>query len=399
MAVSAGPDSMALLSMCLEAGTSCAAAHVNYHHRKEAEEEESWVRFFCRQNHVPLHVLNEPFEYSGNFEAAARTWRYDFFEKLVKENGYRGVLVAHHEDDLIETYFMQEEKNIVPACYGLAEEMMYHGILVRRPLLDMTKQELVSYCQSHDIRYYTDITNQDESLARNRIRHQMVAPMSKMERAMVRREIRMKNAEKHERSCRVSTMIRSGSARLCEYRKLPEADRFALLRKVIESGKHFSLSFIRQTDAVLMDRDDFELPVSDRYLVQKDDRFFLFEPHEEYAFVFASLEELMAFEKKTDFKILPPEKGVNAVTVSADDFPLTIRSVRAADRIEMRFGFKKVHRFFIDRSIPLYQRHTWPVVENRSHQIILVPGLGCDRSHYSVCPTFNVIQYLSSDEF
>lgn len=398
VAVSAGPDSMALLSMCLEAGISCAAAHVNYHHRAQAEEEESWVRLFCRENNIPLYVLNEPFAYTGNFEAAARTWRYDFFEKLVRENGYRGVLVAHHEDDLIETYFMQEEKNIVPSCWGLAGEMMYHGILVKRPLLDMTKKDLVSYCDEHGIRYYNDATNLDESLARNRIRHQMVEPMSRMERAMVRREINMKNAEAHERSCRVGTLIRGGSVSLEAYRKLSESDRFALLRKVVEKDRHFSLSFIRQTDGVLMSRNDFELPAGSQNLVQKDGRFFLFTPRREYAYVFHSMAEILNFEGTADFKILPPQPGVSAVTVREEDFPLTIRSVRPSDRIEMRFGFKKVHRFFIDRHIPLYQRKTWPVVENSGHQIILVPGLGCDRSHYSVCPDFNVIQCVSSDQ-
>lgn len=115
IAVSAGPDSMALLSMCLEAGIDCVCAHVNYHHRKQAEEEESYIRLFCAENSIPLFVRNEEFTYEGNFEAAARKWRYEFFVQLVKSHGYKGVLIAHHEDDLLETYFMQEEKNLVPA--------------------------------------------------------------------------------------------------------------------------------------------------------------------------------------------------------------------------------------------------------------------------------------------
>jgi tRNA(Ile)-lysidine synthase len=391
-AVSAGPDSMALLSMCLEQGIPCAAAHVNYHHRKEADEEESWVRLFCAEHHVPLYVRNEPFVYEGNFEAAARTWRYDFFEKVVREHGYKGVLVAHHEDDLLETYFMQEEKNIVPAYYGLKEEMMYHGILVRRPLLGMTKKELVSYCESHGIRYYTDSTNADESLTRNRIRHQIVEPMSRMERDMARREIAMKNAAAQERFCRVGTLIRKRKVSLSEYRKLSREDREALLRKVIETEKHYSLSFIQQLDGVLMKKNDFDLPVDERHLVQKDGQFFMAAPLDSYEYTFASKEEILSSEGVPEFKILPPQPGVNAVTVDEKDFPLTIRNVRPGDQIEMRFGLKKVHRFFIDRHIPLYLRGSWPVVVNRKGAVILVPGLGCDKSHYSVCPDFNVVQ-------
>ena len=53
VAVSAGPDSMALLSMCIENGTACEAAHVNYHHRDQADEEEAFIRRFCAENGIP----------------------------------------------------------------------------------------------------------------------------------------------------------------------------------------------------------------------------------------------------------------------------------------------------------------------------------------------------------
>ena len=392
VAVSAGPDSMALLSMCIEQGTACAAAHVNYHHRKEAEEEESYVRHFCSEHHIPLYVRNEPFVYEGNFEAAARAWRYDWFASLVKEHGYRGVLVAHHEDDLLETYFMQEEKNLVPSYYGLREEMMYHGILIRRPLLKYTKQELLDYCERKNIRYYIDRTNSDESLTRNRIRNQTVSGMNRMERDMVLREIRMQNAVMQERSCRVGALIRGEKVSLASYRKLDEEDRLALLRKVIEKDRHLSLAFIRQTDAVLMKKNDFDIPVDERHLVQKDGEFFMDVPGVPYAYTFSSLQEVLNFKSGRYFRTAPPSPGINAVTVSVADFPLSIRSFSEGDRIQMRFGSKSVHRFFIDRHIPLYLRKTWPVVLNREGSVILVPGLGCDVFHFSISPDFNVLQ-------
>lgn len=393
VAVSAGPDSMALLNICLEEGIPCAAAHVNYHHRKEADEEETYIRLFCLQNHIQLYVKNDPFEYEGNFEATAREWRYEWFVSLVKEYGYRGILVAHHEDDLIETYFMQEEKNLVPSWYGLKEEMMYQGVLVKRPLLSRTKKELLEYCEKRGIRYFIDSTNADESLSRNRIRRQIVEPLSRMERDMIRREIDMKNAEASERSCRVGTMIHEGRVSLAKYRALSEADRLALLRKVIETDKHFSLSFVKQTDQVLMKKNDFDLPVNDLHLVQEDGSFFMVKPSEPYAYTFSSLEEIMRFKEKAPFAVEEGKLGVNAVTVSEQDFPLTIRSPLPSDSITLRFGTKKIHRFFIDRHIPLYKRRIWPVVTDRQGRIILVPGLGCDISHFSISPDFNVLQY------
>jgi tRNA(Ile)-lysidine synthase len=369
---------------------------VNYHHREQADEEESFIRRFCAENNVPLHVLNAPFEYSGNFEAAARTWRYDWFAKTVRENGLRGVLVAHHEDDLLETYFMQEEKNLVPSYYGLKEDMMYKGVLVKRPLLSKTKADLTAYCRAHGIPYYIDHTNNDESLSRNRIRHQIVAPLSRAQRDMVLREIRMKNAVMQERSCRVGALIRDGKAELSAFRRMDEDDRLGLIRKMIEKGKHYSLSFIRQIDGVLMTKNDFDLAVDERHLVQQDGMFFMVIPAEPYSYTFRDKAQLLAFDGAPCFRIDPPCVGVNALSVSEDDFPLTIRNVQKGDCIEMRFGTKKVHRFFIDRHIPLYLRKTWPAVVNREQKIIMIPGLGCDVSHFSVSPDFNVLQLTGS---
>ncbi len=389
--VSGGPDSMALLSMCLDSQTDIACAHVNYHHRPEADEEEMYVRSFCQEHHIPVHVLNTPFVYTGNFEAAARDRRYAFFCSLVKENNYAGIMVAHHEDDLIETYFMQEEKNIEPSYYGLKEEILYQGVRVVRPLLGYTKKQLEQYCDERKIRYYIDSTNADESYARNRIRHTMVEPMSRMERDMVLREIRMKNAIKQERTCRVKTMIRDAGVSLEEYRHLPEEDRIALLR-MTAGNDHLSRAFLLETNHILMKQNDFMIRIGKRNLVQKDGHFFMADPYDPFEDTYASLDEMRNIMKKT-YRITEGTPGVFACTVKEDDFPLTVRSFREGDRIRMRFGTKSVHRFFIDRHIPLYLRETWPVVVNSRGDIILVPGLGCNVNHYSVTPDFNVIQY------
>ncbi len=388
--VSGGPDSMALLSMCLESGTRCAAAHVNYHHRPEADEEEAYVRSFCAERDIPLYVKNEPFVYTGNFEAAARTYRYDFFAQLVKEHGYAGMMTAHHEDDLIETYFMQEEKNIEPAYYGLKDEIVYHGVLLRRPLLSYTKKQLEEYCRSHGIRYYTDATNADETYTRNRIRHTMVAPMNRFERDMVLREIRQKNAVRQERVCRVKTYVRDEKTSLKDYRCLAEADRLALLRIVLRND-HAGRAYLMETDHILMTKDDFVIPVREQILVQQDGFFFLHTPVCPYTDTYMSLEELMNVIKPY-YRIEQGIPGVNALTLREDDFPLTVRSFEEGDRIRMRFGTKSVHRFFIDRHIPRWLRSVWPVAVSASGEIILVPGLGCDVNHYSVTPDIVVIQ-------
>lgn len=397
-AVSGGGDSMALLAMCLEAGIDCAAAHVNYHHRDQAEEEEAYVCQFCREHHVACYVRNEPFHCQGNFEAGAREWRYDFFVSLVQQYHFAGVLIAHQEDDLIETYLMQEEKGLVPAHYGLKEENLYHGILVKRPLLQYTKKELEAYCQVHGIKYFYDETNDDVTYARNKMRHETVAPMDRFARDMVRHEITVKNAAKHEQSCRVNTYIHAGRADLSQYRSLRQGDRLALLRKIIEPEAEtrearISLSFSKEIDHILMSENDFDISVHGQHLVQSQASFFLTAGYAPYKYKVTDREELMKLGQQTCFSIETGSQGIYAVTLKDADYPLTLRCFEDGDAICLRYGTKSIARFFVDRKIPRYLRKTWPILCNCDGKVILVPGIGCDVLHFSDRPTVNVVQY------
>lgn len=192
VACSGGPDSMALVKLCMDQKINFALAHVNYHHRKEAEEEEKYIVSFAKEHDIECFVLNEEFVYKGNFEAQARIYRYDFFKNVVLKENFDGVLVAHHKDDLLETYLMQKEKNLIPETYGLAETMYYEGILIYRPLLSYTKRELEDICTRSGVRYYIDSTNTDISLSRNYMRHEVLANMSDEEKNQLLKEIQEK---------------------------------------------------------------------------------------------------------------------------------------------------------------------------------------------------------------
>ena len=392
IAVSSGPDSMALLQMCIDADIDCAVAHVNYHHRPEADEEENYIRSFCVERGISIFVHNDPFVYTGNFEAAARELRYRFFVEIVRREGLQGVLIGHHQDDLLETYIMQESKNIVPEYYGLREEMLMHGVLFKRPLLQMTKEELITYCKEHELRYYIDVTNLSDEYTRNQIRHQIVEPMTSFERSVYLREIKQKNAIMQERRCRVKTYIRQDKILLTTYRALAQEDRVTMLRMFVEKTPHYSLKHLQGIDETIMHACDFIIPLGELSLVSDGTYLLKYVSEKPYCYVFESMEELQDIRKE-HFYTENGSPGVFALTLEEADFPIRIRSFQAGDKIQMRFGCKEVHRFFIDRHIPKYQRQTWPVVENAAGEIILVPGLGCNVQHYSTMPNLNVIQY------
>lgn len=377
--VSGGPDSMALLHMCYASGMDIVAAHVNYHVRDAADEEETYVRNWCEQHGIVCYVRNEPFVYSGNFEAAARSWRYDFFVMLVNKYGLSGMLCAHHQDDLLETYIMQKEKNIVPLWYGLKEESTYHGVHLVRPLLSYTKEELVSYCHDHNIRYYIDHTNLEPVHTRNVIRKD-VSSFSKEQRMELLKEIDEENEKLSSMRLQAETLFVQEKIDLLLYRKAEKDIRLTALRRLVdEKGiHHYSRKYMEELDGILMKQDDFLLPCGEEELVQCCGRVYLQKKAVPYAFVIDAVKEMT-----TDFfSLCSTGENIEKVSVSHDDFPLTIRSAKEGDVITMRFGTKPVHRFFIDRHVPKGQRAMWPVVENVHGRVIFVAGLGCDKDHW-----------------
>ena len=379
---------MALFDMLEKERVSFACAFVNYHVREQAEEEEAYVKQLCESHGIELHVLDDPFTWTGNFEAAARDYRYDFFVRCVKENNYAGIVTGHQEDDLLETWLMQRRKGITPQYYGLAEKSVMKGVVLIRPLLSCSKEQLLQYCEDHQVKYYTDHTNLLPVHERNRLRIDVVSGMSEEERTLMRKEIDEANAHLSFVRNSAENLFTDGYVLLDQYRSAEKEVRLCVLRCFYEQIKSPSGKELEEADRIVMKKRDFLIEIGDAYLAQDDGRMFLGKKFDTYSY---SFDEISLMETPC-FAVRNEGKGTEALTLSASDFPITIRSFEDGDSIAMRFGTKSVHRFFIDRKIPLYQRSTWPVVVNRLGEVILVPGLGCDVSHYSDKPGVYVVQ-------
>ena len=167
-----------------------------------------------------------------------------------------------------------------------------HGVLFKRPLLQMTKEELVTYCKEHALRYYIDVTNLSDEYTRNQIRHQIIEPMTSFERSAYLSEIKQKNAVLQERRCRVKTYIRQDKILLATYRALPQDDRVTMLRMFVEKTPHYSLKHLQGVDDIIMHAGDFVIPLDEFSLVSDGTYLLKYIPEEPYCYVFASMEEL-----------------------------------------------------------------------------------------------------------
>ncbi len=112
-----------------------------------------------------------------NLEAVARRERYDFFLRVAREVGAGFVATGHTQSDQAETVLLRLLRGASPdgAAGILPERPLGEGaVRVVRPLLDVTRAEILDYARRHDLEFREDATNADVSFARNRLRHDIL---------------------------------------------------------------------------------------------------------------------------------------------------------------------------------------------------------------------------------
>ena len=169
LAISGGPDSMFLLNKYKN--RKIVVAHVNYHKREDSNIDENIVRDFCKDNNIPLEVLNVKNKPEGNFQTWARNVRYDFFKEIYDKYKCDKLLTAHHKDDFIETALMQQESKRIPRYFGIRGVNEIKGMNIERPFIDIYfKEDILKLCQRKGIRFATDSSNAQPIFERNKIR-------------------------------------------------------------------------------------------------------------------------------------------------------------------------------------------------------------------------------------
>ena len=177
IAVSGGVDSMLLLELMFQENLPIHVLHVNYHLREmDSEEDELLVRNFCESNNIPITVesiyLKEKLEADGgNLQNEARKVRYDFFQKELNKVSNSKLVLAHHLNDQLETFFLQLLRNA--GITGLSGMKSVNNKLLR-PLLNFKKEEIYSLAIERKISWREDKSNAKNDYLRNRLRNEII---------------------------------------------------------------------------------------------------------------------------------------------------------------------------------------------------------------------------------
>lgn len=173
LAVSGGPDSMAMLALAHAAlPGGVAVATVDHKLRAAAADEAALVARWCAGHGVPHAVLVPAAPIAGaSLQARARTARYALLADHARAIGAACIATAHHVDDQAETFLMRAARGSGAAGLGgVRARTVIAGAVVVRPLLDWRRAELRAIVRRLDMAFVDDPANADPRHDRTRFR-------------------------------------------------------------------------------------------------------------------------------------------------------------------------------------------------------------------------------------
>lgn len=164
---------MALLRLCASLKTSeheIQVMHIDHGRRESSLKDSDFVREACAQLQLRFHLTRlETMPEGQNFEAWARTRRYQEFRKKCEEESLTCTFTAHTADDVVETLLMRLLSNKKPRSILEFDSTR----MIFRPLLEHRKSLLFTYLQDLGQGFVHDHTNDDNAFLRNRVRNEL----------------------------------------------------------------------------------------------------------------------------------------------------------------------------------------------------------------------------------
>ena len=378
-AVSGGADSVALLfAMYLlkeKLHITLEAAHFNHHLRgAESDRDEAFVKELCDRYDIPLHLSGgEVRPGKKGLEAAAREARYSFLRSLPGT-----VATAHTADDNAETVLMHLVRGT--GLKGLGGIRPISGNVIR-PMLQITRQEVLAFLEEYHLTYVEDSTNGTDQFLRNRLRHQ-VMPLLRQENPNLGQSLSAMALRLREDEAALEAMTPEAPD-VDTLRQLPAALRSRALSRFLQScgipepeAAHIALAekLVFSPNPSAKAHMPGNITVCRNYgkLEKLEDQ-----PENEPLVLECpgSLELPGLRITCTPAQTLCCEKDRFTVTAGGT---LLVRARQTGDTICLPGGRKSLKKLFIDKKIPAPQRSRIPVLAD-ADGILAVYGIGPDR--------------------
>jgi len=281
LAVSGGPDSVALMWLAarwrraLTRGPQLIAVTVDHGLRPEAAREAREVKRLAQSLGLPHRTLR----WTGakpetGLPAAARSARYRLLAQAARQSHATHILTAHTRDDQAETLLMRLLRGSgIAGLAAMARESERDGLRLARPLLDVSKSQLIATLQKAGIAFADDPTNRDVSFTRPRLRAVMPALAaeggdarslarlaSRLARANAAVDVLAEGAERYlalrDRQAEIDREIDAASRTaktfdMATFAGMPEEIRLRLLLRAINRFGHEGPAELGKVEALL----------------------------------------------------------------------------------------------------------------------------------------------------
>lgn len=399
IAVSGGPDSIALLHLFKYLNLNILALHCNFGLRgKESNRDEQFVKRFCDLYGISLSVkqfqTNRYAEEKGiSIEMAARELRYEWFREMKNKKKMDYIVTAHHADDLAETIFINICRGT--GLKGLTGIKPVNGDLLR-PLLDCSRTDILQYIEQHQLGFRTDSTNNSLEFVRNKIRHKIIPVCKEINPAFL--DIIRENCEILKETEEIYTYaIEKLKKEVTDYKN---GEVLLHIQKILASPAPYTLLYeilkpigFNKTQVRDILNSSESTPgkqfISGKFILTKGrDYWRLFESHPT-PFIPLQIEQPgnyeingipYRFELVPAGSPLPTNLAIACLDADKAIFPLTIRSWKKGDRfcpLGMKKLQKKLSDFFTDLKFSPKQKRECLLLLS-SNQIAWVIGYRID---------------------
>lgn len=402
--VSSGPDSMALLHM-LKNNLKCklVCAHINHNVRSQSDEEEKYLEEYCKKQNIIFESIKIKTYTKNNFENEAREKRYKFYEELLKKYNSHNLFLAHHGDDLIETVIMKIIRGSNLEGYaGIKTYSYLENYKIVRPLLSLTKDDILIYNKKHNIKYYIDTTNEDTTYTRNRYRKYILPFLKKEDKKVHLKFLKYSNTLQeydnyinYEIDKKINNIYVDNKINILEINKEHSFMKKNIIFYILSNIYNNKSNIIKEKNILdilkmtINNKPNYIINLPKDYIAKK-----------EYNYIY--IEKKNYNIPKSYNKILQKTNKINDIIIELVDsidtdgnnvcrlnsnnikLPLHLRNKKNGDYIEVKGlnGKKKIKDIFIDSKIPKDKRENYPLLVDDNDKILWIPNI--KKSKYNV---------------
>ncbi|MCD6109902.1 tRNA lysidine(34) synthetase TilS [bacterium] len=398
LAFSGGPDSVYLFYQIKKVQKlhpfTVILAHFNHNLRgKDSIKDEQFCKRFANKNKVIIEIGSANIKNKkGNTEDIARKYRYKFLNKVKEKYDAEFIVTAHHLDDNIETFLMNFMRGT--GLKGLSA-MQVKSLNILRPLLGVSKKEILSYLKKYSIRFCIDKTNFDESYTRNNVRKNIIPLLRKIQPSFDKIFLRnwktmsqtQKFIDKNAETWIKKNMKKKYEINLKKFNNTEQFLQTLIIRKLFylyhKTTDNLSKNTVLRAQKIINEeKTGKKTPFGQKtILIINSNSFEIRNTNKIKKILLKKLQipgETQYIHGKILLKILNkvPKELSNGIFLDylKCKFPLYIRGKKNGDtfkNIGMR-GRQKLQDFFVNKKIPSQKRDTIPIIIDKTNNIIAI---------------------------